>query len=122
MKAITIRQPWASMIMSGQKTIETRTWSTKHRGMLLIHSSARPKNQGPTGVIMGVVKLLDVRPMERRDKKEACCDYAPGLYAWRIVKVAKLAVYIPCPGRLGLWDAELDEMMGTIKPMTRRER
>lgn len=43
MKALTIRQPWASLIAHGVKTIETRSWSTKYRGPLAIHAGrARP--------------------------------------------------------------------------------
>jgi len=38
MKALTIRQPWASLISLGVKTIETRSWSTKYRGPLAIHA------------------------------------------------------------------------------------
>ncbi len=39
MKAISIRQPWAWLVVVGIKDIENRTWS-KHRGPLLIHASA----------------------------------------------------------------------------------
>ena len=38
MRALTIRQPWASLIAAGMKTIETRSWSTKYRGPLAIHA------------------------------------------------------------------------------------
>lgn len=38
MKAITIRQPWASLIALGEKKIETRSWQTKYRGPILIHA------------------------------------------------------------------------------------
>ena len=38
MKALTIRQPWASLIAAGMKTIETRGWSTRYWGPLLIHA------------------------------------------------------------------------------------
>lgn len=38
MKALTIRQPWAALIAAGVKTIETRSWPTKHRGPLAIHA------------------------------------------------------------------------------------
>lgn len=41
MKALTIRQPWASLIAHGVKTIETRSWSTKYRGPLAIHAGHR---------------------------------------------------------------------------------
>lgn len=38
MKALTVRQPWASLIALGVKTVETRSWSTKYRGPLAIHA------------------------------------------------------------------------------------
>jgi len=41
MRAITIKQPWASLIVEGLKDIENRTWATKYRGPVLIHASAK---------------------------------------------------------------------------------
>lgn len=41
MKTITIKQPWASLIVEGIKDIENRTWNTKFRGRVLVHSSAK---------------------------------------------------------------------------------
>jgi hypothetical protein len=38
MKALTVRQPWATLIVAGFKQIETRTRDTKHRGTLAIHA------------------------------------------------------------------------------------
>lgn len=38
MKAITILQPWASLIACGAKQIETRSWATKYRGPIVIHA------------------------------------------------------------------------------------
>lgn len=42
MKAISIKQPYASLIVSGIKDIENRTWKTNYRGRVLIHASAVP--------------------------------------------------------------------------------
>ncbi|EMD5788156.1 ASCH domain-containing protein [Proteus mirabilis] len=39
MKAISIRQPWAWLIVNGYKDIENRSWRTKYRGQVLIHAS-----------------------------------------------------------------------------------
>lgn len=39
MKAITLWQPWASLVALGVKTIETRAWSTSYRGPLAIHAA-----------------------------------------------------------------------------------
>ena len=39
MKAISIKQPWAWLIVHGIKDVENREWPTKYRGPLLIHAS-----------------------------------------------------------------------------------
>ena len=39
MKALSIRQPWASLIVLGLKDIENRTWATRQRGTILVHAS-----------------------------------------------------------------------------------
>ncbi|HYH14720.1 MAG TPA: ASCH domain-containing protein [Flavisolibacter sp.] len=81
MKVISVLQPWASLIVMGEKRIETRTWNTKYRGPLLIHASAGKKKEGhdlwhskhcwdkctynkhfnelPFGAIIGQVNLVD---------------------------------------------------------------
>lgn len=76
MKIISIRQPWASLIIHHGKNIENRTWPTRYRGPLLIHASQRkdditPKDildrygvrvsthNFPTGGIIGIVDLVD---------------------------------------------------------------
>lgn len=41
MKVITLIQPWATLIAMGEKKFETRSWSTKHRGDLLIHAGKK---------------------------------------------------------------------------------
>jgi len=41
MRCLSIRQPWASLIVAGHKDIENRTWATPYRGPLLIHASSR---------------------------------------------------------------------------------
>ncbi len=40
--ALSIRQPWAALIVAGRKTIEVRTWSTQRRGPIWIHASKLP--------------------------------------------------------------------------------
>lgn len=42
MKALSLWQPWASLMAAGIKTIETRGWSTVYRGPLAIHAAKRP--------------------------------------------------------------------------------
>lgn len=49
MKALTLHQPWASLVAEGVKTIETRSWSTKYRGQLAIHAGKTKANVMETG-------------------------------------------------------------------------
>lgn len=42
MKALTIKQPWASFIAHGIKDVENRTWKTNFRGKVLIHAAKKP--------------------------------------------------------------------------------
>lgn len=39
MKALTLTQPWATLVVIGAKRIETRSWGTKYRGRLAIHAA-----------------------------------------------------------------------------------
>ena len=43
MKAITLTQPWASLVAWGHKRVETRSWPTNYRGPLAIHASRRTR-------------------------------------------------------------------------------
>ena len=71
MKVLTIKQPWATLIMQGDKRFEFRSWQTKYRGDLLIHAGKGidkeamkrlakyiPKDM-PSGKILGKVILVD---------------------------------------------------------------
>jgi hypothetical protein len=44
MKALTVKQPWASLVVEGIKDIENRTWKTNFKGRVLIHAGIRPDN------------------------------------------------------------------------------
>ncbi len=46
MKALSIIQPWASLIATGIKDVENRTWRTNYRGEFLIHASAKHLKEG----------------------------------------------------------------------------
>lgn len=97
MKAISVQQPFAFEIMSGQKTIEVRDWDTVHRGDLLICSSRKPAfpredmeemedEYGATflyGHALCLVHLADVREMRRGDEEKALVDKVdPEAFSW----------------------------------------
>ena len=41
MRALSIRQPWAWLIVNGYKDIENRNWRTKYRGPFLVHGGLK---------------------------------------------------------------------------------
>lgn len=116
MKALSVRQPWASFIAGGGKTIECRSWRCKYRGPLLICSSKGdfPVNDGliaPGGMGLGVVKLVDVRPMTVNDIEAACLDnnedikYALKGFAWVLEKEYEVIPF-PVKGKLNFFEVE----------------
>lgn len=50
MKAITIWQPWASLLACGAKQYETRSWATKYRGPIAIHAAMKDPCKLPLSV------------------------------------------------------------------------
>ena len=111
MKAISVRQPWASMIEQRKKTIETRTWQTEYRGDLLIVSSKKPKIKDlPTGKALCVVRLIGCRLMTKEDEKPACCEVYPGAYAWLLEDIRPVE-YVDIHGSLKIY--EVDERLIT---------
>jgi ASCH domain len=96
--ALTVKQPWAAMIVSGVKPVEYRTWRTGYRGRLYIHAALRldadaPEWDGPPlvfGVVLGHVELTEVT------------EGADG-WEWHLAEPVPLDVPVPCQGRLGLW-------------------
>lgn len=104
MKALSLKQPWASMVANGTKTIETRTWRTSYRGPLAIHASQ------PDGRIIATAVLTDVRPMVFEDIIPARLRYWPGgvLFAWELRDIRLVVPPIPARGKLGLWDLPPD--------------
>src|SRR5437867_1848772 len=46
--ALSLKQPWAALVVAGLKTIEVRSWPTARRGRILIHA-ARIADERPEG-------------------------------------------------------------------------
>src|SRR6516164_3913073 len=44
--ALSLKQPWAALLVHGRKTIEVRSWPTTRRGRILIHA-ARVSDERP---------------------------------------------------------------------------
>lgn len=107
MKALSVKQPWANLIASGEKTIETRTWGTAYRGDLLIVSSKMPRIE-PAGYALAIVQLVDCRPMTEKDQIEACCSIYPNAVAWVFENIRPITPF-PTQGKQRLFEVLLPE-------------
>lgn len=113
-RALSVRQPWAALIVDGVKDVENRTWSTPHRGPLAIHAARTPveviASRSPLehytfGAVIGVVDLVDV---VRNHPSEWSID---GCYHWLLARPRRLrGGPVTVRGRLGLFPVELDEL------------
>jgi len=116
--AISVRQPWAELIMRGTKTIEIRSWDAAHRGEVWIHAG---KKMDPLlalhwgiedpfrGGFVGMVTVTAIVPLDARrwaawrSKHLDAGDYSPGTFAWVLATPRRLATPVPEPGQLGLF-------------------
>ena len=128
MKVISIKEPFASLIMLGIKNIETRSWKTNYRGEIYIHASLTnskideerkekllkllPDNfEFNKGYIICKAKLIDCVYMDdkyiekiKKDKINYLCGrYEVGRYAW-ILENVEVIDKIPAKGKLGIWN------------------
>jgi ASCH domain-containing protein len=114
LRALVLRQPWANLVRDGLKKIEVRSWTTKHRGDLLI-CAAKSADAGweydgnqPRGVTICLVTLLDVRPLRRSDMRPAMLRKGgwllnEGSFAWILSNPRRLVPRTTI-GKLGLFD------------------
>lgn len=131
MKVLTIRQPWASLIIKGVKEYEFRSWKTNYRGKILIHAGLgvdkEPcirlkeylKEELPKGKIIGSAVITDCIKVDKKFKedrmKENSKVYATSpydeAYAWKLENVQVFENPIEAKGKLGLWNYENIDIM-----------
>lgn len=124
--ALSITRPWSELILRHGKDVENRSWSTPHRGPLLIHGAKSwqgaavgyaeelgieglpwSKADYPTGLLglVDVVSVCDKATPGRILRDYCLCGpwAAHGQYHWRLANPRPFAEPIPCNGQLGLW-------------------
>lgn len=117
MKTISIRQPWASLIVAGVKAIENRSRPTRYRGRVLIHAGQTIDRDGmavvneamsevgsipsvgdwPTGAIIGCATIVDC-VTESED------EFFEGPFGYVLAGAVEFDRAIPARGQLGLYE------------------
>jgi hypothetical protein len=136
---ITLWQPWASLIFTGDKKHETRAFPfpAKYAGKhIAIHAAkglpsvipmglhlvcerewgdgSRWREEAPRGAILGTVRLVhaistDTATPGKIDR--ACGDWSPGRYAWLFEDVRRLPDPLPARGKQGWWSIEASALL-----------
>ena len=105
-KALSIKEPYSTLILKGKKTIETRTWKTNYRGELLLCASKKPAS-AISGCAFAVAKLSNCLPMQEIDEKLACCEIYNNAYSWFLKDIQAIKP-IPVKGKLGLFEINIE--------------
>ena len=120
MKIISLHQPYATRIADGHKQYETRSWSTRHRGLIAIHAAKNTSSLTdvqkklrvyPLGAIVAVAHLCGVYTTESLKRfmsaqEQEFGDWARGRFAWRLEAVCNLPFPVPCRGFQGIWNLD----------------
>jgi activating signal cointegrator 1 len=136
MKAISLWQPWASLIAIGAKRIETRSWPTSYRGPLAIHAAKHTSKDLewfcrhsavreaigniqyrdlPLGAIVAVCRLVDCIETDEANplgNERLFGDYGHGRFAWILDNIEAIEP-VPYRGRQGLFEVE-DSIVGLV--------
>ena len=131
MKAITLWEPWATLIALGHKKYETRHWKTRWRGNIAIHAAKRwkpdqinifnrlrercPELSDYTiddlsfGCVVAACRIVTIHRTE--DVRAGLSllervggNYENGRYAWELEIVRLPPEPIPAKGQQGLWE------------------
>ena len=135
MKVLTIKQPWASLIVNGYKKYEFRSWKTNYRGKILIHAGLSLEKtmvnrfneynlEYVYGAIIGEAELTDCILVDQNFNNELReinpLVYAKSnhveKYAWKLDNIKKYDNPIYIKGKLGLWSINIHELRLNNEP------
>lgn len=119
MRCLTVVQPFAHLIIHGDKRVENRTWPTNHRGRLAIHAGKSRKwlrdlpwdlrsrlpdvDDLEFGAIIGTVNVIDCITIKEYRERFGDDQYACGPWCWVLADPKPLEQIELCLGALSLW-------------------
>ena len=117
MKALSIKQPYAELIIQGKKKIELRKWNTNFRGEFYVHASKNPDTAAmkkfgfsdlPLGYIIGKAKLVEVKKYENEEQHKKDSNLHLASQFWRsygfVLEHPERIPLIPLKGKLNFFE------------------
>lgn len=134
MRAISLWQPWATLLVRGIKKIETRHWDTKYRGGLIVHASQTRKGfrefstevlkhwshelniEFPLGAYVGIVNLYDTQSTEDIEVDERLYgNFEAGRFGWLCQNFREFTEPFPAKGQQGFWTPKPEVLTELLK-------
>lgn len=122
MLALSIRQPWAWLILNGSKDIENRQWQTRVRGRVLVHAAKGMTRNEYAGAVDFIVDAgmpplpFDLPAFEHLQRggivgsveivdcvAESASPWFIGRYGF-VLRDPRPCEFFPCLGRLGFFE------------------
>ena len=143
---LTVRQPWATLLAHGIKHFETRSWRTRHEGLLAIHAATVFHAQDrlwaiqspeickliakcgyhnvlelPVGGVLAIGSLFGCHRTQQLVKvisqaERTLGDWSPERWAWRLDHVRLLQTPVWTRGYQGLWQCEIPDDAIEVQP------
>ena len=123
MKVLSIKNPWATLIVDGYKKYEFRSWKTNYRGKILIHAGKGIDKEAmkkfehlnlnyPSSKIIAKVKILDCIELNDEINKQIIEEnelvyghkYDRTGYAWKLELLEKINDSKEISGKQGIWN------------------
>ena len=116
--AVSVRQPWAELLIDGRKSIEIRSWAAEYRGRMWLHTGLKSDpelerkfglNDLYRGGFLGSIELVAIVPVTKErweqwlDKHLDPGRYREGLVAWMMAAPRRFREPVPGKGQLNLF-------------------
>ena len=115
-KALTVKNPYATYIVEGKKTIEVRSRNTTFRGKVHITSSIKPIIHGmKSGFLLGTCEIYGTKPVKeftRQDFIATCIpeEFWKDLYGYGwLLRNAEIVPIQSVKGQLGIFNLKIDD-------------
>ena len=139
MKALSLKQPYAWLIANGYLLVDDRTWGTGYRGAMLIHASKGiyeayydylqantdiplpAKDKLGYGGMVGIAKLIlcarpeEIPPTLSREQRLHFSGVPRDGFGF-LFENAKPIDLMPCPGKLGIFEIDMDALLDAPPP------
>lgn len=122
MRCLSIRQPWAWLVVNGHKPVENRDWSTDFRGQVLVHAGKTFEAEAIDGILDWFPRLATVLPQQYElggivgvatitgCVRELDTPWFTGPYGFTLADARPLP-FRPWRGQLGFFDVPLDDAL-----------